>query len=292
MICHVQTMIITGKSAAEYTAGLYSVTTTLVVSCAKSSTRAWTPTVVTDHEITLQIAIKNAWPNASLLLSYLHMKNAIKRILVEQYAAEEGKAAHVVRDIFEEGIPTQNSFEKGLVDCETTEEFDEKLNACEPAWDLLVNKFHGWFVAERRQIFISYLNLPARAAAGFKSDLVTNNVSEVANSMWRKVFPSAEKEVSMEQIVFKIKNRLRQQERELAEVIFGAGPFMFTDDFASIIPPPEAVEKPDECVKFFKKLTGGLPDEDPSRHLHHFADNNIRTMSSFNLNNNDLPCGT
>ena len=205
------------------------------------------------------------------------MKNAIKRVLIEQYAAEEGKAAHVVRDIFGESIPTQNSFKKGLVDCETTEEFDQNLEACKAVWELLVNKFHGWFVAERRQVFISYMNLPARKAAGFSSDLVTNNVSEVANSMWRRVFPSAEKDVSMEQIVRRIKNRLRQQERELAEVIFGAGPFMFTDDSSFILPPPGAVEKPDQCVTLFKKLTGGLPDEDPFRHLRHFVDNSVCT---------------
>ena len=219
------TVIVTGKTAAEYSTAMYLLTSCLLACGTKKSTADWKPTVVTDHEPALQTAVKNAWPASKLLLCYMHMKKSIERVLEDKFLCSEKTIAVILRDIFGECSPSTNTFKSGLVDCEKTEDFEAALADKRDVWEALVKPFYDWFVAEKQFVFVAFINRSARAAAGIGKDLITNNVSESSNSMWRKLFPSGEKNIPLSEIITRIKKRIRQQERDMAETFHGNGPF-------------------------------------------------------------------
>ena len=93
----------------------------------------------TDGDEALMNAVTICFQDAQKLLCADHKKSNIERKLKE-LRATACTTKHILSDIFDKKVGSLN--ERGIVDSETSMEFDRRVRDFKPTWDCLVPRFH------------------------------------------------------------------------------------------------------------------------------------------------------
>ncbi|CAC5387951.1 MAD2 [Mytilus coruscus] len=105
----------------------------------------------------------------------------IKAIATERNEATPA-ISHIVSDIFGTNVDSI-LYQKGLIDSETTSEFDSRLRDLKTTWDHLVPTFQAWFVSNESEKFKSHLIKAVTDQAQLDGHFSNNRVESTNNNV-------------------------------------------------------------------------------------------------------------
>ena len=182
----------------------------------------------TDGEKALVDAFSHEFRYAIHLTCFIHFRQNIKRKLQElQYP--ESAIKEVVSDIF--GCKQGSTLSEGLVDSNSDEEFNEKLNLLEERWKQLEaahnveSSIYDWFVQHKAPVMKATMikSIREEACLGIPPEPFTTNASETINSVI-KAHVSYKPSQLME-FVGRLKELVDEQEREIERAVIKRGKY-------------------------------------------------------------------
>lgn len=192
----------------------------------------------TDGEKPLGDAFAVQFHGASHLLCFLHVKERIKMKLRDLGISGE-YIKPFLSDIF--GHQEGTHLFCGLVDCESSEEFDEQLLQLETTWNERENvavkkclpEFHAWFTRYQASNMKSKMLKPLRKKVGLGDPPVhyTNNANESENAKIKSKVDYKRSELSV--FCHKMKELVDSQTRNIERAFtMDSGPFIVAPDYA------------------------------------------------------------
>ena len=200
----------------------------------------------TDGEAALVKALKQQFCFAVHLRCFRHMKQDIERKLTTDMCFPKDAASQILSHIFGEKVsPT---FHEGLVDCNSEEEFDLKLQGLEEEWKQLEKSnlkklagqlsFFSWFQKYHAEQFKSCMLKPVRQATGVgdpPSEFYTND-SEAINSAIKQYLKF--KKSDWPTFNEKIKRFVLNQQEEVSKTIVGTGQYILKEEYQHLAVTP------------------------------------------------------
>lgn len=122
-------------------------------------------------------------------------------------------------------------FERGLIESETSMEFDRRVRDFKPMWDCLVQGFHTWFVAYEADLFKSYLIKEVTDLAHVCGHF-SNNRIESQNDNAKDWIGRAGK-TSFPMLSQKMKEFIEAQQQDIEMAVFGSGSYELSDSYRS-----------------------------------------------------------
>jgi hypothetical protein len=122
-------------------------------------------------------------------------------------------------------------YERGLIDSETSIEFDRRVRDFKPTWDCLVPGFHTWFVAYEADLFKSYLIKEVTDLAHVCGHF-SNNRIESQNDNAKDWIGRAGK-TSFPMLSQKMKEFIEAQQQDIEMAVFGSGSYELSDSYRS-----------------------------------------------------------
>ncbi|XP_028413858.1 uncharacterized protein LOC114536703 [Dendronephthya gigantea] len=194
----------------------------------------------TDGERALVNGFKRNMRFAVFLRCFLHFKANIERELISRGITGNAKKEFVC-EIFGKQEGDIKYF--GLVDCESEEEFDEKLQQLQPIWEereiVTENKerkqtMFEWFKREKAQDIKDSMLRPIRTEAGLGNppSEYTNNDPEAANFIIKHGLhfnPNKPHE-----FIENVKEIILTQQRNEDRAVFGKGPYRVREGFTHL----------------------------------------------------------
>ncbi|XP_055336101.1 uncharacterized protein LOC129586749 [Paramacrobiotus metropolitanus] len=224
--------VLTGLTAPEFQAGLYSILERYQYVCDESKTNftEWTPTIVTDCDAAQRKAITTLLPKAKLLSCFLHMKDNFKRHMKYTLKLDESAVKKVISIFFGNADISSAEYCKGLIDSASVQELDETFGFLNEKLNELDPGIAEYYLKNKRDEFAKRGILPVRQAAGFGEDHVTNNVAETANFEFKhKLRTTANGKVSLIDVIQQAKSLVSRQDKYIAEAIIGSGELILSD---------------------------------------------------------------
>lgn len=197
----------------------------------------------TDGEAALVKALKQQFCFAVHLRCFRHMKNDIERKLTTDMHFPKDAASQILAHIFGEKIgPT---FYEGLVDCDSENDFDFKLQELEEEWKQLEKSnsasplnFFSWFQKYHAEEFKSCMLRPVRQAAGLgdpPSEFFTND-SEAINSAIKQFLKF--KKSDWPTFNENMKRFVMDQQEEVSKTIVGNGQYILKEEYRHLAVTP------------------------------------------------------
>ena len=147
----------------------------------------------TDGQESMIEAFSHCFPSAMQLRCFIHFKNNIKEKLKE-YGIPSPVSEEFVADIF--GKYSGSSYEEGLVDSTSPEDFNARLENCKAVWNARESpyapasdsRFYTYFVHYKAHEVCYTMRKDVREAAGLgcPPGIFTTNASESVNAMMKR----------------------------------------------------------------------------------------------------------
>ncbi|XP_028410639.1 uncharacterized protein LOC114533331 [Dendronephthya gigantea] len=192
----------------------------------------------TDGERALIDGLKRNFRFALFLRCFIHFKDNVKRQLSERGLPSEIKSKFL-NEIF--GKQEGDTKYAGLLDCDTEEEFDNKLIALQGEWESrekevygtlkTTNTFYEWFLKEKARDGKESMLKSIRIEAGLGNPprKYTNNDPESANFVIKHGLKFDAKKPH--EFVQEMKNIIQRQYRDEDRAVFGKGPYEIRPEF-------------------------------------------------------------
>ncbi|CAC5410623.1 unnamed protein product [Mytilus coruscus] len=155
------------------------------------------------------------------LLCVSHKKENIEYKLKEMKSATPA-IRHIVSDIFGTNVDSM-LYQKGLIDSETTSEFDSRLRDLKTTWDHLVPTFHAWFVSNESEKFKSHLIKAVTDQAQLDGHFSNNRVESTNNNV--KDWVGRSGKVTLPVFNRKVEEYVTCQQQEFEMAIYANGPY-------------------------------------------------------------------
>ena len=168
--------------------------------------------------------------DAQKLLCADHKKSNIERKLKE-LRATACATKHILSDIFGKKVGSLYDFERGLIESETSMEFDRRVRDFKPIRDCLVPGFHTWFVAYEADLFKSHLIKEVTDLANVCRHF-SNNRIESQNDNAKDWIGRAGK-TSFPMLNQKILEFVEAQQQDIEMAVFGSGSYELSDSYRS-----------------------------------------------------------
>ncbi|CAC5423634.1 MAD2 [Mytilus coruscus] len=146
------------------------------------------------------------------LLCASHKKENIEYRLKEMKSATPA-ISHIVSDIFGTNVDSI-LYQKGLIDSETTSEFDSRIRDMKTTWDHLVPTFQAWFVSNDSEKFKSHLTKAVNDQTQLDGHFSNNRVESTNNNVKDLVGRSG-----------KVEEYVTCQQQEFEMAMYANGPY-------------------------------------------------------------------
>ncbi|CAC5408697.1 unnamed protein product [Mytilus coruscus] len=155
------------------------------------------------------------------LLCASHKKENIEYKLKEMKSATPA-IRHIVSDIFGTNVDSM-LYQKGLIDSETTSEFDSRLRDLKTTWDHLVPTFHAWFISNESEKFKSHLIKAVTDQAQLDGHFSNNRVESTNTNV--KDWVGRSGKVTLPVFNRKVEEYVTCQQQEFEMAIYANGPY-------------------------------------------------------------------
>ena len=220
-----------------------------------------------------------------------HVKDDIKRKFADDLSYIPSSVRNeILKDIF----GSENTKERGLMDCESEVEFDGKVYHLYQKWDCLEEQYLKGEDVRFSRYFRTYIEkdmkqgmiLPVRRAAGLSDDFFFNNQTESVNfrlknkiKQWkerRQTSGRPAKKCSLSEAIDIYKSLIDETHRNLIRAMVDRGPYKLAKGYEKMYVPihlwiPLPKEKKEKAIKRFlgssltEDITGSvLEDSNPS----------------------------
>ena len=181
----------------------------------------------TDGEAALTAALESCFPAAISLRCFIHKKNNIEEHLKGCSSAVKRE---IIRDIF--GSQVGETFNTGLVDCDSEEAFDISVSRLYQRWEKLSPRFHKWFLTHQAETFWRHMIRPIRERAhlGSLPEKFTNNPNESLNSVVKHW--TGFKKSSWPAFVHKLQKLVESRLSEADKAVYGAGEYSLSAELS------------------------------------------------------------
>ena len=191
----------------------------------------------TDGQEALIDAFGHSFPSAMQLRCFIHFKRNISEKLKE-YGIPAKVAEEFVDDIF--GKHTGSTYNEGLVDANSEEEFKDRLSKCEAVWNAREApyagargpQFYNYFLRYKSGVVCHSMRRDLREAVGLGSPprIFTTNASESINAMMKRKVNYSESE--WPQFNEAVKQLVKQQREEIIRALSGRGQYRLAQQFS------------------------------------------------------------
>ena len=161
------------------------------------------------------------------------MKQDIERKLTTDMCFSKDAVSQILLHVF--GTKNGPTFYEGLVDCDSADEFDFKLQEFEEDWKQLEIShpasplnFFSWFQKYHAEEFKSCMLKPVRQAAGLGSEFFTND-SEAINSAIKQFLKF--KKLDWPTFNENMKRFVLDQQEEVSKTIVGTGQYNLKEEY-------------------------------------------------------------
>ena len=187
----------------------------------------------TDGEQALVKAIQVAFQGKVIQLRcFIHMKDNIRRYLTEILLPESTRE-DIIRDIF--GHQQGTMYFKGILDADSSDDFDRRLACVKSKWDALEfsahperdPKFYSWLLRYEADVMKSSLIASVRESAGLGSppSVYTTNRNESMNNLAKSYADYHQSSwVQLSHNMFKL---VIDQSQEVEKAVIGMGEYRF-----------------------------------------------------------------
>lgn len=193
----------------------------------------------TDGQESLIDAFSHSFPSALQLRCFIHFKkNVTERMKV--YGIPPPIAKEFLDDIF--GSHSGSTYNEGLVDCASVEEFDDKLMKCETVWNLRETpyapssgpRFYNYFCSRMVDVVRYSMRKDLRESVGLGSPpaIFTTNASESINSVLKRKVDYKESE--WPHFNDQVKELVKQQHKEVIQALSGRGQYRLLQQFSHL----------------------------------------------------------
>lgn len=192
-----------------------------------------------DGEKNLSDAFDSCFTKSKHLLCDIHMKDNIKKKLADLNIKGE-EAKDYINDIF--GRQIQSEKVPGLVDCFSSDEFDEKLESLKPLWierHLYGEEFHKYFVTFKADLIKNCMTADLRAMCGlgYPPSMYNQNANECANSVVKRDLKL--EKLSVQDCVMHLQNIIQRQHDEARLAVLGRGEYTVSQHYKECTVPEE-----------------------------------------------------
>ena len=195
------------------------------------------------------------------------MKRNIKHDLSER-GFDAASQKKILDNIF--GHQTGAIRMEGLVDCGSSSEFYDKLEACKPMWELLEKEnpncqggFYDWFVKCKSKVVEDSMLRSVRQEAGLGDppEEFTTNACESINAVVKSKVEY--KKSDLPHFLMQMKELIDEQEKEVERAVFKRGKYEFEDDYRHLEVPEAKWFRmtPQQRKKHLQKVATTLPKE-------------------------------
>ena len=180
----------------------------------------------TDGEQALLNALESCFPHSIGLRCFLHMQGNIEDKLKGSSAAVKKSIIH---DIF--GYQSGDVYNKGIVDAESDEEFDEQVGMLSEKWEQLCPGFNNWFKKKHATTFKKSMiaSIRTKALLGSPPIKFTNNPNESINSTVKKWVQF--KKSTWPGFVEKLQQLVDTQLKEAGKAIYNSGDYILAPPY-------------------------------------------------------------
>ena len=186
-----------------------------------------------DGDKALVEAFTHNFPYAIQLRCFLHFKRNVQEKLKE-LGFSSSVSNEFLADIF--GKRVGGTFQAGLVDCSTVEEFDDCLKKLEPIWNARESSsepaFHQYFVQYQADVVRYHMRRDLRESCGLGSppaEFTTNSSESINAALKRKV---NHKESDWPQFNEHMKVFVESQREEIIRALSGRGRYRLNPVFS------------------------------------------------------------
>ncbi|XP_062611131.1 uncharacterized protein LOC134272979 isoform X2 [Saccostrea cucullata] len=184
-----------------------------------------------DGEKNLSDAFDSCFTNSKHLLCDIHMKDNIKKKLTDlSIKAEE--ATEYIQDIFGKQINSEKV--PGLVDCFSSDEFDQKLESLKPLWTNrhpYGDEFLKYFTTFKADLIKNCMTADLRAMCGlgYPPSMYNQNANECANSVVKRNLKL--EKLSVPDCVTHLQNIIQCQHDETRLALLGRGEYAISNNY-------------------------------------------------------------
>ena len=217
----------------------------------------------TDGDKAIIEALAHNFPYAIQLRCFLHFKKNIERKLLE-LGLPSSISHEFLNDIF--GSRCGNTYQEGLVDSASKQEFDERLEALKQVWDSREGpfapssgpRFYSYFLQYQADVVRYHMRRDLRESVGLGSPPLqfTTNASESINAAIKREV--GYKESAWPEFNQKMRKYIESQREEILRTLSGRGQYRLTPEFSHLGVPAQmwikmTTEQRKDCVSTFEK---------------------------------------
>ena len=189
----------------------------------------------TDGETNLSDAFSGVFPHAQHLCCDIHLKDNIKRKLV-QCGITGHPATEIMNDIF--GNETGGKVDEGLIQTTSAEDFDACLQSAMCKWTTLHEDgetFVDYFLKSKAKIIRETARSDIRSMCGLGDPptLYTQNANECINRVIKaEQDPKSSKQTALLPYIERIRTEVTRQHEEQFLAVLGLGQYRLSDEFS------------------------------------------------------------
>ena len=182
----------------------------------------------TDGDESILNATLICFPETIQLICCDHKKENVEHKLCE-FKVSEAARRHIVADIFGRNVGA--SYEQGLIDCESIDDFDRRVKDFKGTWDYLVPGFHTCFIRYQSDLFKLYLIREVCRKANINGRFSNNRIESMNDNIKDWV---ERKKMSMPAVNDKIRELIEGQQQEFEMAVFGSGQYDLSENYNHI----------------------------------------------------------
>ena len=205
----------------------------------------------TDGEVNLTKAFESCMPFAKHLLCDIHMRdNIVSKLCSLNIKGPEKQ--EFMNEIF--GITINDTITPGLVDCQTAEDFDQKLDSLKDIWfqrHVEGKNFYQYFLDYKSDLIKNCMSasLRSQCGLGFPPRVYTQNANECINNVVKSDL-NIKKKQRVPEFIHSIKRTVLRQETEVKLALINEGNFKLKEEYSHL------QVKEDRYYKMDKKTKG------------------------------------
>ena len=190
-----------------------------------------------DGELALIQALELEFPFALGFLCRTHILRNIERMIKTELHLSDSFYKMISQDIF------GNKEQRGLVDCDNRNDFDENVSKLKVKWNKREEKererkkmpaspkFFIYFQKNKSEVIYNHSRPSLLREAGVKDEMFDNNCPESMNAALKKW--SEEGKASIAQVVTNIKDFMKKQQHDIKKAFTGiSGPYALKDEYS------------------------------------------------------------